>query len=69
MGCFQMGLPMLRKKLNRQVIKLSVKTPPRGGPAADATLVMVMIKATNSGIFCFDAMWQIITNFPRVVPA
>lgn len=60
---------MLRKKPTRQVMELSAKIPPSGGPAADATPVIRMMVARNTGIFFFETTWQIMTNPPRFVPA
>lgn len=50
-------------------MELSANTPPRGGPAADATPVIKMMVARKSGIFFFETTWQIIINPPRFVPA
>lgn len=60
---------MLRKKPTRQVMELSAKTPPRGGPAADAMPVIRMMEARKTGIFLVETTWQIIINPPKFVPA
>lgn len=50
-------------------MELSANIPPRGGPTADATPVIKMMLARNSGIFFFETTWQTMMKPPRLVPA